>query len=56
LSGLTANVRAGGAKLDDNSFAITIAQPLIHDAALGATPDGGLTKFGAGTLTLGHAE
>jgi fibronectin-binding autotransporter adhesin len=52
LSGLTANISAGGAKMDDGGFAITITQPLLHDAALGAAPDGGLAKFGAGTLTL----
>ena len=45
ISGLTmANVQAGGAKVDTNGFDITIAQPLL----LG----GGLTKLGAGTLTL----
>jgi autotransporter-associated beta strand protein len=49
---VTANVQAGGAKFDTNNFAITIKQPLIHDPALGATLDGGLTKNGLGTLTL----
>jgi autotransporter-associated beta strand protein len=48
----TANVQAGGAKVDTNGFNVTIAQPLLHDAALGATADGGLTKSGSGTLTL----
>jgi autotransporter-associated beta strand protein len=52
----TDNVQAGGAKIDDNGYAITVAAPLIHDAALGATPDGGLTKLGAGTLTLSGAN
>jgi len=52
LNGLTANVKAGGAKIDDAGFAITISQPLVHDPALGATPDGGLIKLGSGTLTL----
>ena len=46
-------VQAGGAKIDDGGFAITIVAPLVHDSALGATPDGGLIKLGAGTLTLG---
>ena len=55
LVGLTANVQTGGARIDTNGGAITIAQPLVHDAALGATPDGGLTKSGAGTLTLASA-
>jgi autotransporter-associated beta strand protein len=45
-------VQAGGAFLDDGGFAITIAAPLLHDPALGSTVDGGLTKLGAGTLTL----
>ena len=52
LSGLSARVQAGGAKIDDGGYAITISQPLFHDPALGATPDGGLTKLGAGTLTF----
>jgi len=45
-------VQAGGAIIDDGGFAITIAATLTHDPALGATSDGGLTKLGAGTLTL----
>jgi autotransporter-associated beta strand protein len=49
-------VQAGGAKIDDGGFAITIAQPLIHDSSLGATPDGGLTKLGVGTLTLSYVN
>jgi len=48
----TANVRAGGAKIDTNSFNVTVGQALVHEAALGGTVDGGLTKSGAGTLTL----
>jgi autotransporter-associated beta strand protein len=48
----TANVQAGGALIDTNGFNVTVAQPLIHAAALGATADGGLQKLGAGTLTL----
>ena len=48
----TANVQAGGAKIDTNSFNATVAQNLVHDPALGSTADGGLTKLGAGTLTL----
>jgi hypothetical protein len=39
-------------RFDTNGFDITIAQPLTHDPALGAAPDGGVTKLGAGTLTL----
>jgi autotransporter-associated beta strand protein len=56
LSGLTVNVQTGGARVDDNGFAITIAAPLPHDPALGAILDGGFTKLGAGTLTLSSAN
>ncbi|MGH7991417.1 MAG: autotransporter-associated beta strand repeat-containing protein, partial [Limisphaerales bacterium] len=52
LNGLTAIVQTGGAKIDDGGFAVTIAAPLIHDSSLGSTTDGGLTKLGAGALTL----
>jgi autotransporter-associated beta strand protein/T5SS/PEP-CTERM-associated repeat protein len=57
MSGLTtANVEAGGAIINTNGDAITIAQPLVHAAALGATPDGGLSVSGGGTLTLVGAD
>ena len=52
LSGLTTLVKSGGAKIDDNGFSITIAAPLIHDSALGATADGGLTKLGGAFLSF----
>ena len=53
MTGLTAaNVQAGGALINDGGFAVTIGQALVHDPALGATPDGGLTKSGIGTLAL----
>ena len=53
MTGLTtANVQVGGAKVDTNTFDITIGQALVHDATLGATPDGGLTKSSTGKLTL----
>ena len=49
MTGLSqANVGTGGAIIDDNGFAITIGQGLNSNAS----PDGGLTKLGAGTLTL----
>ena len=52
LQGLTtATVQAGGANIDTSGQNITIAQPLLHDAAAPAI-DGGLAKIGAGTLTL----
>ncbi len=56
LSGLTTIVKSGGAIIDDGGFAITVAAPLLHDSALGTTPDGGLIKLGAGTLTLTSVE
>lgn len=53
LQGLTrANISTNGAIIDNNGFSVTIGQSLLHDASLGATPDGGLRKIGAGTLTL----
>jgi len=48
-------VQAGGAKISTANCAAeryTVAQELRHDAALGAEPDGGLEKLGAGTLAL----
>lgn len=49
----TANVRNGGAVIDDGGHAVTISQPLVHSAMAGDNAvDGGLTKLGSGTLTL----
>jgi fibronectin-binding autotransporter adhesin len=48
---VTAYVQAGGAIVDTTNFNITIAEPLQHDPNLVAA-DGGLIKFGSGTLTL----
>lgn len=45
-------VQAGGAIVDDSGQSIAIGEPLQHDPALGANPDGGLIKLGAGVLTL----
>ena len=57
MSGLTtANVKAGGAKIDTSTFNITVSQVLGHDATLGTTADGGLTKSGSGALTLSGAN
>jgi fibronectin-binding autotransporter adhesin len=58
MAGLaTANVRNGGATIDTNGFNITIAQPLVHSTIGGDnSTDGGLTKNGAGTLTLTGAS
>ena len=53
LTGLSAaTVGAGGARINPNGNSITIAQPLLHDPALGGAPDGGLVLTGGGTLTL----
>jgi autotransporter-associated beta strand protein len=52
-----ANVRNGGAIIDDGGFAITIGQALTHsDIGGDNATDGGLTKLGAGTLTLSGAN
>ena len=52
LNGLTCYVQVGGAKISSTpATAITIAQSLQHDPALGLTPDGGLTVWGLVELT-----
>ena len=58
MQGLTvANVRNGGATIDTNTFNDTIAQALVHSTIGGDNAtDGGLTKVGAGTLTLTGAN
>jgi autotransporter-associated beta strand protein len=58
MTGLdTANVRNGGAVLDNNGFAVTIAQPLLHSAIGGDNAtDGGLVSSGAGTHFLTGAN
>lgn len=49
-----ANVRNGGAIIDTAGFDVTIDQALEHsDIGGDNATDGGLTKLGAGTLTLG---
>lgn len=52
LYNTTAVVKSGGARVDTNTFNITIGEILTQDSALGATLDGGLAKTGSGTLTL----
>ena len=48
MAGLgSANVLPRGAFVDTTNYSITIAQPLLTDGG-----NGGLTKFGTGTLTL----
>lgn len=49
-------VSTGGALIDSNGFDVGINTILQHDALLDVTPDGGLTKSGNGTLTLGGAN
>lgn len=51
------NVRDGGAKFDSNGFNVTVAQALEHSNIGGDNAtDGGLTKSGAGILTLTGAS
>ena len=45
-------VRTNGAVIDAQGYAITISQPLEHDALPTNAPDGGLKKLGSGALTL----
>jgi autotransporter-associated beta strand protein len=55
LAPLSLNVSTNGAFIDTTNFNDTISFPLSHDPGLDVvqpTPDGGLTKLGAGTLTL----
>jgi fibronectin-binding autotransporter adhesin len=53
----TAQVRDGGAVIDSNGLNVTISQDLIHSGIGGDNAtDGGLTKNGAGTLTLSGAN
>lgn len=56
LTGLQTIVKTGGAVIDSNNLNLTIAEVLEHDTTLGAGLDGGLTKNGAGTLTLSGAS
>jgi len=51
-----ANVRDNGAIIDSNGFDITIPQPLELSNVSGDLLTGGLTKLGAGKLTLSGAN
>jgi autotransporter-associated beta strand protein len=42
--------------VDTGTNAVSILEPMQHDSSLGITPDGGLRKFGVGTLTLTAAN
>ncbi len=53
FSGLTLNVKNGGARINTNGFALTLSDALVN---FGGTSTGGLTKSGAGTLTLSGAN
>ncbi len=50
---VSVNVKSGGAVVDTNGYAVTIQNVLAADAG---SPGGGLTKNGAGTLTLSGAN
>lgn len=53
----TANVRNGGAVINSNGFDVAIPKALTHSAVSGdAAVDGGVTKIGAGKLTLTGAN
>lgn len=49
FSGLTLNVKNGGARINTNGFSLTLSDALVN---FGGTSTGGLTKSGTGTLTL----
>jgi autotransporter-associated beta strand protein len=49
---VTNKVKAGGAVINTGTNTIGFGVALVHDDALGTSPDGGLIKLGTGTLTL----
>ncbi|MFO1513073.1 MAG: autotransporter-associated beta strand repeat-containing protein, partial [Verrucomicrobiota bacterium] len=51
-----ANVRDGGAVIDTAGFNISIGQPLLQSDIVGDAGNGGLTKNGAGKLTITGAN
>jgi autotransporter-associated beta strand protein len=50
MTGVTANVKDGGAIIDSNAHNVTITTPLVNAGT------GGLTKIGSGTVTLTGAN
>lgn len=57
VANTAAYVRNGGALINNNNFAITIAQPLLHTTNVSDNAiDGGLASSGANTLTLTGAN
>lgn len=56
-TGITrANIRDAGAVIDTNGFSVTMRQPLLVSNVVGDLGTGGLTKQGAGSLTLSAAN
>jgi autotransporter-associated beta strand protein len=55
MQNLTSATIDGGAMINTNGYNVTLNQPLSHSSGAPAS-DGGLTKFGAGTLTIGGAS
>ena len=53
LTGVTATINTNGFKVNDNGSSVTIGQALFGSAS---PVDGGLTKSGAGTVTLTNAN
>ena len=57
MTGLAAaTIESGGARIDTQSYNITIGQALLHEGSLGSSPDGGLNKLGGGVLTLAGGD
>ncbi|HZZ42626.1 MAG TPA: autotransporter-associated beta strand repeat-containing protein [Tepidisphaeraceae bacterium] len=52
---VTSVVSTGGAKIDTNGHSVTMGSALTHNTSL-SVADGGLTKSGAGNLTLNGAN
>jgi fibronectin-binding autotransporter adhesin len=52
ITPIIAIVSAGGAIIDSDTNTISFLEPLLTDPTLGGAVDGGLKKFGTGTLNL----